>query len=303
MKTVLKQYKSTAPLCLMAVFVALFTGVKSVDAAAFVSARASIHAQDTFALDVFLDTEGSSLNAVGGTLKFGGDTNMTVTDIQVAGSALNVWPRKPSLDDDGKTITFTGGTTQVVSGTRVPLFTIFGTSKKQGSITVASLATEGYASDGSAKKIAFPDGTMTIPVAPAAAIESNALVDTLHKDKTAPESFTIELLHDSLLYNGMQFLSFETTDSQSGIAYYEVQEGSLEPVRSGSTYVLQDQKTIHKITVKAFDLAGNVRVETFNEEKEMLPIVLGSVVVLLAVLALLRKQIVRLYTTYVAHKK
>jgi hypothetical protein len=91
----------------------------------------------------------------------------------------------------------------------------------------------------------------------------------LLKDKTPPEPFTILLGQEGSVFDGKKFISFSTTDKQSDVEYYEVKEGSLPAIRTGNTYVLQNQNKIQKITVLAYDSAGNVRKEVYNESSKI----------------------------------
>ena len=61
-------------------------------------------------------------------------------------------------------------------------------------------------------------------------------------------------------------MSFNTTDEQSGIAYYEVKEDNLPPVRSSNTYILQEQNKPVKVTIIAYDLAGNARESIYSSD-------------------------------------
>lgn len=63
----------------------------------------------------------------------------------------------------------------------------------------------------------------------------------------------ITLAQDENLYDGKKFISFETTDKESGISHYEVKEGAYPIVRAEMNYVLIDQKGKSDITVTAYN--------------------------------------------------
>ena len=274
--------KNSSRIAVLAVAFALLAGVPH---GAFAStsavARSEVHAGNVVAVDVYFDTEGKSLNAVTGTVVLGGTTTLNVTDMSVAGSALDVWPRMPSLGTDGRTITFTGGTTNGFSGTHELLFTVFMQATQAGTVNVGMSGVLGYLADGSGNAVTYADETNDVAVLAQDAVPTNAEKQLFASDTTPPAPFTIELLQDSTLYNGMKFLSFPTTDAQSGVDYYAVTEGSLPVVRSGSTYVLQNQTSIVPVTVTAYDKAGNKRTETFPESHTFnWPFVTVAVIVL-----------------------
>jgi len=110
-------------------------------------------------------------------------------------------------------------------------------------------------------------------------------------DKTPPESFKIYLGQESSVFEGKKFLSFNTTDKQSGIAYYEVIEDGLSPVRSNDTYVLQEQNKPVNVTVIAYDSAGNARKSTYSSAPYNVSYPIIITLVLLIVIFVIYKKI------------
>ncbi len=78
-------------------------------------------------------------------------------------------------------------------------------------------------------------------------------------DKILPELFTPTIEQNPALYGGKFVLIFNTTDKDSGIARYEVKEGSGDWKEAISPYLIIDQTLSSAISVKAVDKAGNVR--------------------------------------------
>ena len=118
----------------------------------------------------------------------------------------------------------------------------------------------------------------------------------LEKDKTPPESFEITLGKDPSLFDNRYFIGFFTTDAESGVAYYEVQEGERDFVRAESPYVLQDQSIKNIIKAKAFDKAGNERTVEWMPPAPTVPFyqhILFWVVVLLIAICYVFWRIVR----------
>ena len=81
--------------------------------------------------------------------------------------------------------------------------------------------------------------------------------ELLKGDTVAPEPFIIILEQDPVIFEGKYFITFSTTDKQTGIAHYEIQEGEKEWKRTNSPYLLEDQGLNDTIRVKAIDKAGN----------------------------------------------
>jgi hypothetical protein len=103
------------------------------------------------------------------------------------------------------------------------------------------------------------------------------------------------------MYGGKKFLSFPTTDTESGIAYYEVQEGGALPVRTGDQYVLVDQERGQIIIVTAYDVAGNARAGVYSGKKGINWFAIVFWTIILACIAK-RKQL-KLFFKKIKHKR
>ena len=86
-------------------------------------------------------------------------------------------------------------------------------------------------------------------------------------DKIPPEDFKIEITQDPSIFEGKYFITFSTTDKQTGIDYYEVKEGEKDWGITGSPYLLEDQSLESIIKVKAVDKAGNERIAEYTPPK------------------------------------
>jgi hypothetical protein len=89
-------------------------------------------------------------------------------------------------------------------------------------------------------------------------------------DTIAPEEFSLEVVQDPNVFEGLWFLVFDTQDKGSGISYYEVQERTREGIKANawkkgqSPYMLKDQSLRSFIYVKAVDKAGNERISILS---------------------------------------
>jgi hypothetical protein len=79
-------------------------------------------------------------------------------------------------------------------------------------------------------------------------------------DVTPPEPFELKIGKDPSVFEDKYFLSFAVQDKMSGIDYYEVKEGKRDWKRAVSPYLLEEQSLSKKITVRAYDKAGNYQV-------------------------------------------
>lgn len=290
------QYRIRVLIAMLALVLGVL-GAPVAHANVYLSSRGDVHHKDVFAVDVFIDTEGRTLNAVEGSviLNDAATRGFIVKDISVAGSALSVWPRKPSLSSDGESVSFIGGTPSGLNDSKALLFTLFLQAGVAGPFSLQYSGITGYLNDGLGTKVSYKDHSATVQVLPALASPLDALSSVVSSDNQPPATFGIELLQDASQNAGMKYLSFETTDDRSGIAYYEVIEGSRAPVRSGTSYVLQNQTGHETIVVRAVDKAGNVRTEIYSRNGGF-PWVLVTAIGVVAVLVIIfRRKIAALF--------
>ena len=85
--------------------------------------------------------------------------------------------------------------------------------------------------------------------------------EEIKKDNIPPEPFNIEISQNPAIFEGKYFITFSTTDKQTGIDHYKIKEGKRDWKIAVSPYVLENQKLTNNIQVKAADKAGNERIE------------------------------------------
>ena len=88
----------------------------------------------------------------------------------------------------------------------------------------------------------------------------------LGQDKIPPEAFEVEVHQDALIFEGKYFITFSTTDKQTGLSHFEVKEGERDWQQEESPYLLADQSLQSIIKVKAVDMAGNERIAEYVPE-------------------------------------
>jgi hypothetical protein len=105
--------------------------------------------------------------------------------------------------------------------------------------------------------------------------------NTINDDSLPPEEFTISLEKDQFAFEGKHYISFNTTDKQSGISHYEVLEekpreaklfsfgaANAPWIEARSPYILKDQSLGSIIRVKAVDKAGNEYIATLQPSEQ-----------------------------------
>ena len=257
------------------------------------SSRDTISVGDTVIVTVKINAEGKTTNTVDGdvAIKSGGDS-VNVKEFSLANSAFGLWPRTPSLSKDGQVISFVGGVPGGFNIEGATLFKIIFEAKKEGTVTIAPQNIIAFANDGQGTKLPVTLKNLVLTVTPKKEgttpnDEWSALVAS---DTTPPEDFIVVLGQDPSLFNGKKFAYFSAVDNQTGVAYYDVSENGAPAVRTGSAYVLQDQKDDVKLVVNAYDKAGNKRTETYpsNKNRSLWGVNWFAVIVTLFVIIILR---------------
>ncbi len=207
----------------------------------------------TVVVDVRIDPQSENLNVVEGVINFKGNaTDKLSVDIETGGSLLTIWPTSPSYDPSGKSIHFTGG---VPGGFNQEgsLFRLKLSSSISGKMTISWAGGSVYLNDGKGTKEAVSAQSVDINLT-----EQNAgSVSTSSSDTTPPTFDTVEIGHDPNSYDGKYFISFHATDDISGVARYEVKEGSTITEVTNGVYVFRDQTRKTSVSITAYDQAGN----------------------------------------------
>ena len=253
--------------------------------------RTEFFVGDTILVDVKVDSENKEINAIESDISLEYKTDaIVIKDLSLSGSDFSLWPNKPLLSEDLKTISLVGGAPNGLKSQNAKLFTIALNLKKPGQIVLHPKNISVYLNDGQATRDSINVRDLSFDVLPAK--EGTIPVDEWHalvtEDKTPPKPFKIVAGQDNSVFEGKKFLSFNTIDEQSGIKYYEVKEGDLSLTRSSGTYILQEQDKLNKIIVSAYDAAGNTRTEIYDPNLSYANIVVISifVVLLLAILVM-----------------
>jgi len=300
---------------------------------------------DSFGVNLKINNEeGECINAGEVQLKFPKD-KLQLEDFSTGESLFSLWIEKPSKSDmervnaDGL-VKFSGGIPGGYCG-RVPgdpgdsnivgklFFKVLDAAEAGEKITLqfiaegenktAILLNDGF---GTYARLNVRDGEVVVGQV---GQKKEELKDLVNNDQLLPESFVVELSKDMALFNNQYFIMFSTTDKQSGLDRFEVQEIPLEMLReksffsrwlarffrqekdikwktASSPYKLEDQNLNSQIKVKAVDKAGNERIVDFipegagikkteNKKYFYLMLVGLGAILLIAIYFLMRKKI------------
>jgi hypothetical protein len=255
--------------------------------------QTDLHVGDTIIFNVRVDSQAKQINTVEGSVRLEYPSkSASVTDISLAESSFSLWPRKPSLSLDQKNISLVGGIPGGLNAKDAIIFKIVLNLEKTGSITLRPIDFLVYLNDGRGTKDIVKVKDLTINVLPkvVGGTPINEWADFVAKDRNAPVPFQVLFGQDGSVFDGKKFLSFNTIDKESDIKYYEVTEGDLPPVRSGNTYILQQQDKLNKVVVVAYDSALNARQSVYIPKTKNNPYIGLLIIVLVLILAFLRRK-------------
>lgn len=277
------------------VFVLAFSLIAQNVSAATLSFKinnSSINVGDTVAIDVFVDTEGQTLNVIEGNINISsGLNNITIKELSTANSALNYWVRNPSWSEKDGIISFIGGAPGGFKQSSAPIFRIYMNAKASGEIVFTPAQLKAYANDGLASPVQISFLPLNIEVNKQENVPlQDDWKETLSRDLKAPAGIQVELGQDSSLFDGLKFINISASDLGSGIDHFEVKEGERSPVRTSGTYVLQNQEKLEPITIFAYDKSGNISKKDLVAQKPEVissPVAIYGAILLIAILALL----------------
>ena len=216
--------------------------------------------EDTFIVEIRLNTEGEYINTVKTDLKFSEDI-LEVKDLSKGNSVLTLWVKTPAFSNQAGTISFIGGVPAGYQGWDGLLGRIIFEAKKEGKVEINFQEDyQVFLNDGFGTPAELTTKGVILTILPEKLeIPRDEWLRQLEKDTISPEAFDIEIIQDPSIFERKYFIIFSTTDKQTGLDYYEIKEGEKDWQRGESPYLLEDQSLESIIKVKAIDKAGNER--------------------------------------------
>lgn len=270
---------------------------------------------DTMVVSIRLDTDTDEcVNVVDAVVTY--SENIQLIDTSRGNSIMSLWVEEPHIDKTNHTVSFAAGIPNGYCG-RIPgdprltnnvidlLFQSpglqIGTSES-GNIAQIDFSgkTHVLLNDGFGTAVSPQLFGSTIALArEAGSSVQNPWQETVLSDGIPPEKFSITLtrIPDE---NGKYYITFNTTDKQSGVDHYEVIEEPLSsknlfgwgaetaPWREAkSPYVLDDQSLNSTIRVRAIDKAGNEYIAVYVPEEGLRTLSEENIFIFVAALAAL----------------
>lgn len=245
---------------------------------------------DTFMVTIRLDTAPDEcINAVTAEILYPKDW-MNASAVSKGESLMSLWVDEPSVDREAGRVFMSGGIPAGYCGrvqgdpgkTNVVAKIIFsipgnmiGGKVATGPITLpitfgpntAVLENDGF---GTPAPLTFHNASYIRELNSQGL--KNEWLDIVHTDNIQPDPFTISVEQHASTFEGKYFIIFSATDKQSGIHHYEIMEDDPENlgfiygrkmkssfITGTSPYLLTDQLLRSRVTVRAFDHAGNTQ--------------------------------------------
>ena len=223
-------------------------------------------------IDVLLDTQNESVNAIEGSVTFNADM-LQLQEIKTNNSFISLWVQGPQAESSTN-IVFSGIVPGGYRGSKGVLFSFTFLPKKAGPVLLSFNNVKAYLNDGQGTQSLVKNKDTNFEILPADLAFSH-LVST-PKDITPPELFTPEVSSSPDISSGKYFLVFSAQDKESGIKDYQIKEVKhpiLSPfstwIQVANPYILQDQSLSSFIFVKARDGAGNERIISLSPSSAM----------------------------------
>lgn len=270
-------------------FVSLPLSVSAQTYRIFVSPEVKeVYKDDVFVMEIRISSPEQMINAIESVLLFDKD-KLEVKELSTGGSLFVLWPQKPTFSNEDGKISFVAGTPDGFQGENALVLKIIFLAKNEGEAKLDfEDTTSFFLADGKGTQVTpwLKSLIVNILERPTEITPKDERQEIIIKDKNPPEPFEIKLAKDPFVFDNQYFISFFTTDRESGIAHYEVKEGDRDFAQAESPYLLKDQSLRSLIQVKAVDKAGNERIAQLMPPKKPFPwgivilILVGLVIVI-----------------------
>lgn len=230
------------------------------------SAGGDVRTNEPFAVQLFLDTEGESVNALEGAVHF--PSLVDLETIQDGGSIVTFWLDTPARAGGGR-MYFSGITPGGYAGNRGYILTAVFHPRSEGNGEIRVSEARAFRNDGFGTPLAVRSSGLAFTAS--RGVQLFELPLFTEGDILPPEPFTPLLAREEGIFKGRYFLVFATQDKGSGISHYEILElpqgFTFSPRQWGvveSPYIVEDQSLRSILKVKAVDRRGNERIATFE---------------------------------------
>lgn len=264
------------------------------------SSNKTVSLNDVFAVEARINLgQEPGINAVDTYLNYPADL-LQVVDISYGNSILNIIAQPPVIDTQAGIIHFGGGITNGYTG-KIPgdpglsnllvkiIFKVIKTPIAPEPIQITlDPKSMVFLNDGLGTPVQLTFNNLILTTVELSNNPNgNEWQLTLSQDKIPPETFSIGISRNPLIYDNKYFITFNTTDKQTGVDYYQVKEGDGDWIKTNSPYLLKNQNLRSTILVKAVDKAGNEKVVRYIPPKIKITSIALVIILMLVILSLI----------------
>ncbi len=254
----------------------------------------SVAQQQQFYVDVVLDTHGHDINGIQGTVAFSSD-NLKFVRSEIGNSNVTMWVTQPALQ--GNSLSFLGIIPGGFDGLINPfdpthklpaqIVRLVFEAKASGPAIITASQFSVTANDGQGTLTALPDTTTTVNITEAISPTSYTVTDSI------PPLLSASIITDKNLYDGKYTLIYTAIDKESGISHVDLQEGNGAWITIDNPYLLQDQTRKGILSLRAYDVAGNVTTISLpaapSPHRSQAPIIILVLIVLIILYVIYKK--------------
>ncbi len=205
-----------------------------------------------FRIDIPLDTQGDTANAIQAQIVFPPD-QFILQRVNDGASPVSFWIDPPDEIASG-IVAFSGIMPGGFQGSASSVVSLWFTATKAGAGAISLGNVQLLRNDGRGTPMATATGTSMIYVSASVATATAPRRISF----VAPETFTPVISQNPDVFGGKYFLVFSTTDKGSGIDHYEILETPSHAWQvATSPYLLTNQSLSSDIYVRAVDHDGN----------------------------------------------
>ena len=223
-----------------------------------------------FKVDLNINTEKESINAVEGKIIFPADL-LELSEIREGNSVVNFWVEKPVYKDGG--VSFSGITPGGYVLDRGLLLSLIFKTKKEGEAVIKIENGATLKNDGNGTPATLKTLDLSVAISQTgSSLDNSSLVIV---DKTPPDTFKPEIAQDANLFDNKWFIVFTAQDKGSDVASYMIKESRYNIfdfsrwVPAESPQILADQELKSNVYVRAIDKAGNERIVKLSPQNPM----------------------------------
>jgi len=256
------------------VLTVLFLGLNTTYAAElnFSSPKLIEETENTYAIDLNLDTQGDNINVLEVSLNYS-FTNFDLKNILTGDSVINFWIQKPIIKDG--LIHFAGSIPAGYFGSKGRVLTMV----FQPKIAISTIDLNILSDENRISRVFLNDPLATEKIIQTkhysldlpTTLDKNIITTIIDVDK--PEPFTIEISPSSSLPLNNVFVIFNAADSISGINHYEMAQADLVDDFNNkslkwqiveSPAILNVSQAKRFLAIKAFDGSNNVELSVLD---------------------------------------